>query len=258
MPASTSDFANDEWIGLVPAAGRGTRLNLPYPKELYPVIRDNHYKPIAQYVLDSLTAGDVRHVVFVVNETKHQLMGFFGDGHRFGCHISYVVQESNDEQNKSTSPGLAHALNSAYHLIRGKTVFFGMADTIMQPGDAFRRACAAAEKDDDVILVLFATERPEKFGMVRMDPNNRIVEIVDKPRITELTHMWGCIIWRPRFTEFLNECVCRQKISDFAGIMNNAMASGFNFRGVRMEGGTYIDLGTYEEIMELDRHMRQE
>ena len=128
---------NDELIGLIPAAGKGVRLGLPYPKELYPVIRDNRYKPVSQFVLDNLTAAGLRHVVFVVNETKHQLLGYFGNGQRFGCHISYVVQETANGLEASTSPGLAHALDSAYHLTCGKTVYFGMADTIMQPTDVF-------------------------------------------------------------------------------------------------------------------------
>jgi glucose-1-phosphate thymidylyltransferase len=249
---------NQEWIGLIPAAGKGVRLGLPYPKELYPVIRENHYKPIAQFVLNSLTAAGLDHVVFVVNESKHQLIGFFGDGNRFGCHISYVVQESANPQDKSTSPGLAHALDSAYHLTRGKTVFFGMADTIMQPRGVFAQAHAEASDEDDVILVLFSTERPEKFGMVRVDRDRRVVEIVDKPGVTDLTQMWGCIIWRPRFTEFLHDCVCQRRISDFARIMNSAIESGLHFRGLHMAGGSYLDLGTYEEIMELDKRFREE
>jgi len=249
---------NEELIGLIPAAGKGVRLGLPYPKELYPVIRDNHYKPIAQFVVDNLTTAGLRHVVFVINETKHQLIGFFGNGQRFGCHISYVVQEQNNGQSKSTSPGLAHALDSAYHLTRGRTVFFGMADTIMQPRDVFARAYAAARPEDDVILVLFTTERPEKFGMVRMDRDQRVLEIVDKPQRTDLTEMWGCILWRPRFTEHLHNCVSQQGISDFALIMNNAIGDGMHFRGLHVVDGTYIDLGTYEEIMEMDRRFREE
>jgi glucose-1-phosphate thymidylyltransferase len=248
---------SEERIGLIPAAGKGTRLGLPYPKELYPVIRENHYKPISQYVLNSLTTAGLHHVVFVVNETKHQLMGFFGDGHRFGCHISYVVQESNGQGDTSTSPGLAHALDAAYHLTRGKTVYFGMADTIMQPRDVFAQAHAAARDTDDMILVLFETERPEKFGMVRMDSEQRVLEIVDKPGATDLTEMWGCIIWRPRFTEFLHDYVSRLHVADFANIMNSAIDSGLRFRGVPMKACTYIDLGTYEEIMELDRQLRE-
>lgn len=245
-------------IGLVPAAGKGLRLGLPYPKELYPVIRNNRYKPIAQYVLDSLTLAGLRHVVFVINETKHQLIGYFGDGSRFGCNISYVVQEAGNDQAKSTSPGLAHALDAAYHLTRGRTVFFGMADTIMQPRDVFLRAYREATPGADLVLALFATDRPEKFGMVRLSREGGVLEIVDKPKQTDLLLMWGAIIWRQSFTEYLHEKVRRGGLSDFAVIMNDAIRDGLRVQGVRMVDGVYIDLGTYEEIMEMDRRYREE
>lgn len=248
----------EELIGLIPAAGKGVRLGLPYPKELYPVIQNNRYKPISQYVLDNLTNAGLDHLVFVINETKHQLIGFFGNGQRFGCNISYVVQEAAQVEGQSTSPGLAHALDSAYHLTHGKTVFFGMADTIMRPDNVFAYAHSKATDDDDVILVLFDTERPEKFGMVRTGGDGRVSEIVDKPKQTDLTRMWGCIIWRPRFTEYLHKSVQEQHISDFAQIMNCAIQEGFKFRGVHIAGGVYIDLGTYDEIMEMDRRFREE
>lgn len=248
----------EEFIGLIPAAGKGVRLGLPYPKELYPVIRDNHYKPISQFVLSNMTLAGLQHIIFVINETKHQLIGYFGDGHRFGCHISYVVQEPIDNHNKSTSPGLANALDSAYHLINDKTVFFGMADTIIQPSNVFKRAYQASSPDDDVILVMFDTNHPEKFGMVRSDDANQVIEIIDKPSRTELKSMWGCIIWRPRFTEHLHVSVTQNGITDFALIMNNAIAAGLKFRGFHVDDGVYVDLGTYEEIMEFDRHFREE
>ena len=249
---------DEEIIGLIPAAGKGVRLGLPYPKELYPIIRDNHYKPISQYVLDNMTTAGLQHVVFVVNETKHQLMGYFGSGRRFGCHVSYVVQERTENTNSSTSPGLADALDSAFHLVRDKTVFFGMADTIMQPKDVFAQAISAADPMDDVILILFETDRPEKFGMVRVDGSDQVLEIVDKPSRTNLLEMWGAIIWRPSFTEYLHECVQTQGISDFARIMNSAISNGLRFRGMHVTDGVYIDLGTYEEILELDQRYRTE
>jgi dTDP-glucose pyrophosphorylase len=108
----------EELIGLIPAAGKGVRLGLPYPKELYPVIRNNHYKPISQFVVDNLVNAGLKHIVFVINETKHQLIGYFGNGMRFGCDISYVVQEVVEGKTKSTSPGLAHALDSSAWRIR--------------------------------------------------------------------------------------------------------------------------------------------
>jgi glucose-1-phosphate thymidylyltransferase len=247
---------NEELIGLIPAAGKGLRLRLPYPKELYPIIRDNRYKPICQFVLENLTTVPVGHVVFVINETKHQLIGHFGDGHRFGCHISYAVQEVREETSRSTSPGLGHALDAAYHLVRGKTVLFGMADTIMEPVDLFARMLDNATPEDDVIMGLFPTERPQKFGMVAFDADDRVLRIVDKPRETDLTHMWGCIIWRPSFTEHLHTCISGGEIADFATIMNAALEAGMRFRAVRFDEGTYLDVGTYDEIAELEKHFR--
>jgi glucose-1-phosphate thymidylyltransferase len=171
----------EDVIGLVPAAGKGQRLNLPYPKELYPVIRDNRYTPVAQFVLENLRAAAVRHVVVVINETKHQLIGYFGDGHRFGLEISYVVQEQNGSQGGSTSPGLAGALDCSYHLTRNKTVLFGMPDTVMEPVNVFELLLRSSDSEDDASLALFPTTRPEKFGMVRLDDRDRVLEVVDKP-----------------------------------------------------------------------------
>jgi glucose-1-phosphate thymidylyltransferase len=249
------DSVIDDVIGLIPAAGKGVRLGLPYPKELYPIIRDGRYKPVAQYVVNNLAQAGVRDVVFVINETKHQLMGYFGNGTRFGCHFAYVVQEQTTTGGQSTSPGLAHALDSAYRLVRNRTVFFGMADTIIEPQDVFGRAWAALDPADDVTLVVFPTTRPEKFGMVRMDESHRVIEIVDKPRQTSLTEMWGGIVWRPRFTEHLHACVERG-MADFARILNEAIALGLRVRAFPVRDGSYADLGTYEEISELDGALR--
>jgi glucose-1-phosphate thymidylyltransferase len=246
---------NDEWIGLIPAAGKGLRLGLPYPKELYPIIRNNRYKPVSQFVLENLVHAGVKHLVFVINETKSQLIGYFGNGSRFGCQISYVVQEGIDSQKESTSPGLAHALDAAYHLTQNKIVFFGMADTIMRPHDIFSKGISELKAEDDVILCLFQTATPEKFGMVRLE-GDAVVEIIDKPKQTDLTWMWGCIIWKPSFTEFLHETVCKQGNFDFANVLNEAIHKGLKIRAAKINHGSYIDLGTYEEIMELDNRLR--
>jgi len=246
----------DDLIGLIPAAGKGLRLGLPYPKELYPIIRDNRYKPVSQYILENLTFAEVQHIIFVINDTKHQLIGYFGDGHRFGCHISYVVQEQRDGDDKSTSPGLGHALDSAYHLMRGKTVCFGMPDTIMAPSDVFCQILQVWQPVDDLALGLFPITRPEKSAAVRMDEDARVLEIIDKPKSTDLPYGWACMAWRPAFTEHLNTCIRKRGLADFAELMNLAIQSGMNVRGVPIRDGSYVDLGTYEDIAVLEQEYR--
>ncbi len=246
----------EKLIGLIPAAGKGVRLGLPYPKELYPIIRENRYKPVSQYVLENLTVAGVQHVVFVINETKHQLIGYFGDGSRFGCHLSYVVQEQREENGNSASPGLAHALNAAHHLTQGKIVCFGMPDTILDPRDAFTQVLSAWRPTDDVALGLFPITRPEKSAAVQMREDGQVLRIIDKPRQIDLPYGWACIVWRPQFTEYLNASVQNRCISDFAAIMNSAIEEGMSFRGVVVSHGNYIDLGTYEDIAELESRYR--
>jgi glucose-1-phosphate thymidylyltransferase len=136
------------------------------------------------------------------------------------------------------------------------TVLFGMADTIMEPVDLFTRMLDAAGPEDDVVMGLFPTEHPEKFGMVAFDADHRVLSITDKPRETDLKYMWGCIIWRPRFTEHLHSCIRDGGIVDFATIMNEALEAALRFRAVCFEEGTYLDMGTYDEILELERHFR--
>lgn len=248
---------DDNLVGLIPAAGKGVRLQLPYPKELYPVIRNNRYKPVAQFILENLVAARVGQLVFIINETKSQLIGYFGNGCRFNCHISYVVQETVEEGHLSRSVGLAHALDSAYHLVRGKTVLFGMPDTIIQPKDVFLQGLSALQAEDDGLLCLFPTQNPGKFGMVRSE-NGRALEIVDKPQKTDLQYMWGCILWKPRFTEFLHRAIHERGVYDFAQILNQAITAGLRFKALRIEDGAYLDLGTYEDILELDKRLRED
>lgn len=247
--------AEPELVGLIPAAGRGLRLGLPYPKELYPIIRDDRYKPVAQHVLENLVAAGVRHVVFVVNETKHQLMGYFGSGARFGCDLSYVVQEEG-RGDERPSGGLAQALDAGWHLTRGRTVLFGMADTIMEPVDLMRRLVAPGLEGADLALAAFPTDQPHKFGMIEHDPDGRVRAIVDKPRETALTHMWGCLAWRPAFGEHLHASLEREPGLDFASVMNAALRAGLRARAVPVEGGRYVDVGTYDEIARLEREHR--
>ncbi len=246
----------DDLIGLIPAAGKGLRLGLPYPKELYPIIRANRYKPVAQYVLENMVAAGIRHIIFVINETKHQLIGYFGNGNRFDCHISYVVQEHLEKETLSTSPGLAHALDTAYHLTHGKTICFGMPDTILNPPDAFSQILESLQPNIDLALGLFPITRPEKSGVVQLDSRKRVLRIIDKPKQTDLPFGWACMIWSTTFTEHLRTCTYDNGLMDFASIMNLAIDNGMHVQGVPIQNGSYVDLGTYDDILELERQHR--
>jgi glucose-1-phosphate thymidylyltransferase len=235
----------DNIIGLIPAAGKGLRMGLPFPKELFPILSNEGYQPVAQFSVDRIQHAGVKHIVFVINETKIQLIKFFKDGNFFKCQFSYVFQNCSDTMDQlSTSPGLAHAIDSAYHLIQNRTVFFCMADTIIFPRDFLENAYKERINNSDIILCLFKTDQPEKYGMVEyQECNNEIIKIIDKPSSSKLNWMWGSIIWKPIFSEYLHNQIQNFENFDFASILNNAIDQGLRFTMYKIHDGQFIDIG---------------
>jgi glucose-1-phosphate thymidylyltransferase len=126
----------------------------------------------------------------------------------------------------------------------------------MEPTNVFEHLLNAAKPDDQLILGLFKVSSPEKFGMVDFGVEGSVMQIIDKPKQTLLEFAWGCIVWRPEFTEHLHHCVSELNISDFAYVMNLAIKKGMSLRGIKLPEGRYADLGTYEEIVALDKRYR--
>jgi len=243
----------EKLVGLIPAAGKGARLNLPFPKELYPINQNSEFYPVSQSILEQITHAGVQHIVFVINEHKHQLIQYFGDGHRFNCDISYVAQENNGEHREgSATPGLAEAMDAGYHLVKDKIVFFGMPDTIIRPEHIYRTAFESLKEEQDGVFCLFKAERPEKSGMTRLSVDDQILEIVDKPVSTSLEWMWGAIIWKPSFNEFMHHCIKEKHIYDYGTVINEALKAGLKFSGVKFQEGKYLDLGTFDDIASLE------
>ncbi len=235
-------------VGLVPAAGKGERLGLPFPKELWPLIGKEEFYPVARRTVENLTTAGVRHIVVVTNANKPSVMQYLGNGSRFGAHIAYVCQEQ--FQNRGMSPGLSDALDCGYHLIRDKIVAFGMPDTIVEPVECFQPLLQAVREGADLALGLFPTAKPHKFGMVQCDERGAIERVVDKPAQTDLRLMWGVMAWSPRFTEHLHHVMTTEP-TDFAGVMNGALRQGLRGTGIEIRDGRYLDLGTYDDLVRL-------
>jgi glucose-1-phosphate thymidylyltransferase len=132
-----------------------------------------------------------------------------------------------------------------------------MPDTIIQPKDVFIQGLPLLDSYD-VVLFLFPARTPKKFGMVKYLSNKRVLEIIDKPERTDLRYMRGCVIWKPNFTEWLHEQIEHKNVNDFAHIMNSAIQVGIPFGGALIDRGNFIGLGTYDEIMELDKQLRDD
>lgn len=219
-------------VGLIPAAGKGERLGLPYPKELHAVPCGKEMKPIIEYAVDMLK-DDVKEIIIVLRRDKLDIAKYLGSGERYRTHFSYVIQEWGDT--------LGDACQAASHLTQGKAVAFVMPDTIIQPKDAIRELIFAIQDDDDIAMGLFPVKNYTKFGMVDYK-NGMVTRLIDKPIKTALTHAWGCLVWGPKFTGSLERLGMNKALDKFITLRTA--------RAVPFDDGRYVDIGTVEELRE--------
>ncbi len=242
-------------VGIIPAAGKGTRLSpFPCPKELFPVgyqdylvqgVIQKRPKVISQYLVENIIRAGAERLIFILGEDKHDIMRYYSDGSRFCVDIAYLFQEK--------LYGMPFALNLARRWVNNDLVLFGMPDTIIEPKDAFQQLLKKQkETSADLVLGLFTTDNPTKFGMVDIDDQGNISTIIDKPLTTSLQFMWGCACWSSKFTEFLDSYL---QSHPYAGkeivlgdIFSSAIDSGFMAKAVTFPDGQYIDIGTVNEL----------
>lgn len=156
---------------IVPMAGRGSRLrphSLTVPKPLIPVAG----KPIVHRLVSDIAkvlGEPIEEVAFILGDPA-----FFGDdivaslkslAEGLGAKASIYRQDQ--------PLGTGHAIMSAEPSLSGPAVI-AYADTLI-------RAEFNLDKEADSVIWVKQVDEPEAFGVVKLNENKEIVELVEKP-----------------------------------------------------------------------------
>jgi len=147
------------------AAGRGTRMKNLTDETPKPMLKIKD-KPILAYKLEALSE-EIDEVIFIVGYLGDQIKKYFGDLYA-GKKISYV------EQKKLNGSG------GAIHLVKD----FIKDDFLVMNGDDLyaRKDIKNILKYDFAMLGLEISES-DKFGVVSLDENGNLKEIIEKGKI---------------------------------------------------------------------------
>lgn len=257
-----SHKARKEVIGLVPAAGKASRIApLPCSKELYPVgfrsVSDEHNvrpKVISHYLLEKMRLANIKKVYLIIRDGKWDIPSYFCDGQMLDMHIAYLMM--------NLPFGVPFTLDQAYPFVRDSLVALGFPDTIMKPDDVYARLIARLEHSGaDIVLGLFPAMRPQKTDMVKLDPDGRVVSIYVKPEQTDLQFAWEIAVWTPVFTKFMHEYVISRRnhyldpqMEDqdelFVGdVIQHAIDHDIHTESVIFPDGSCLDIGTPEDLL---------
>lgn len=167
-------------VAVIPAAGKGNRISeLPLtrilPKPMLPLVN----RPIIEHIVRQLKEIGVKKIYPIVSFKKEVFKEYFGDGRDFGVEIEYI--ECPDPDNIGR---LADGIYLAKNLVREPfIVVLGDDLTLIDSPDIFAKtyfeknalAVEAVIKDNDL-------ESIKRACSVQLDKNNRILDIVEKPK----------------------------------------------------------------------------
>ncbi len=156
---------------IVPMAGRGSRLrphSLTVPKPLIPVAG----QPIVHRL--------VKDIVEIIGEQIEEVAFILGDPAFFGDDVVAKLTELAEELGAKASIyrqdqplGTGHAIMCAKESLSGPAVI-AYADTLIQ-------ADFELDPTADAVIWVKQVERPEAFGVVKLNDRKEIVELVEKP-----------------------------------------------------------------------------
>ncbi len=224
--------------GLIPAAGRGTRIQpLGFSKELLPIARrlengSERPRAVSEFLVERLIAGGATKLCFVISSGKSDILEYFGASVR-GVPVCYVVQPE--------PAGLCDAIFRALPLVYpDEPVAIGLPDTIWFPENGL-----TALPDDDLSFLLFSVEHPECFDVVITDPNGRVRRIDVKPADPQSSWIWGAFKMPGQtMTDLFALWQARARCDEYFGTLINAyLAAGGCARAFPV-GTHYVDVGT--------------
>jgi glucose-1-phosphate thymidylyltransferase len=159
--------------GIILAGGAGTRLHpltLAVSKQLLAV----YDKPMIYYPLSVLMLAGAREILIITTaEDQAAFRRLLGDGAPLGLTFSYAVQARPTGLPDAFVLGEAFLAGEPSIMILGDNIFFGQFLSA-----ALKRA---DQRADGATVFTYPVSDPERYGVLDLDRDGRIVSIEEKP-----------------------------------------------------------------------------
>jgi glucose-1-phosphate thymidylyltransferase len=159
--------------GLILAGGAGSRL---YPltrvvsKQLLPV----YDKPMIYYPLSTLMQAGIREILLITTPHEQALFRrLLDDGSQWGIDLRYAVQDE--------PRGLADAFRVGAEFVGDRPSCLILGDNIFHGGGMRELLERANAREQGASVFGYQVSDPERYGVVEMDREGRVVSIEEKP-----------------------------------------------------------------------------
>jgi dTDP-glucose pyrophosphorylase len=226
--------------GLIPAAGKGTRMRpftRAYPKELLPVGE----KAVIEHAIHTLKEAGIEEIVIIVGWKQHAILDYLRSGEEYGVKITYAVQ---DERN-----GLAGAIKAGEHVIGNKEDFVVvLGDNYLESREVVKDLRDFHDKKDfDVTIGTQEVEEVESYGIIDPGKDNKVKGMIEKPSREQAPSnmgITGVYILSPEIFDIIEE-IEKGKGDEYqlTDAIEKMRKQNFDV-GYKGIVGEYIDVGT--------------
>ena len=160
--------------GIILAGGMGTRMS-PLTKAVNKQLLPIYDKPLIFYPLSILMLAKIRDILIIVNKGQlDQYKKLFPSGKNIGLNIAFKEQDK--------PKGLPDAFILGEKFIGKKNVALILGDNFFYGQNLTSKLLKCAKLNSGAKILLHSVQKPELFGVAKIDSNNKIIQIKEKPK----------------------------------------------------------------------------
>ena len=159
--------------GIILAGGKGTRMS-PLTKAVNKQLLPIYDKPLIFYPLSILMLAKIRDILIIVNKGQlNQYKKLIPDGKKLGIKITYLEQDK--------PRGLPDAFVIGEKFIGKENVAMILGDNFFYGQNLTSKLLENIRLKKGARVVLHKVQKPESFGVAKLNNQNQIIGIKEKP-----------------------------------------------------------------------------
>ena len=228
--------------GIILAGGKGTRMS-PLTKAVNKQLLPIYDKPLIFYPLSILMLANVKDILIIVNKGQlNQYKKIIPDGKRLGIKITYLEQ--------SKPRGLPDAFVIGEKFIGKNNVAMILGDNFFYGQNLTSKLLENTKLKKGARVVLYKVQKPELFGVAKIDKKNKIISIKEKPKkfLSDLA-ITGLYFFDNNVVKFAKQLKpSRRGEVEIVDLLNMYKSKKQLSADLIGRGGAWLDTGSIEDF----------